>query len=115
MTEELKRCPFCGGEAVLCANGEVSSSVECAYCGASVPFYPRLPPNAVKNRDIQAISVWNMRTLSQLGTKMRTELEEAKEELIRAFEGDFKHTLETAKHIESLLRRVKAEMKGGQK
>lgn len=47
--------------------------------------------------------------------RVRNELEEAKEELIRAFEGDFKHTLETATHIEVLLRRVKAEMKGGQK
>lgn len=115
MTEKLKPCPFCGGEAVLCANGEISSSVECAYCGASVPFYPRLPPIAGKCRDIQAISEWNLRTLSVLGTEMRNELEEAKEELIRAFEGDFKHTLETAKRIEGLLRRVKAEVKGGQK
>ena len=113
MTETLKPCPFCGGEAVLCKDDRNSSSVVCASCGVAVPFFPRLPENFGKHRDIQAVSAWNMRTLSALETEIRNELEECKEELLRAYEGDLKHTLETAKDIENLLRRVKAEMKGG--
>ena len=115
MTEELKPCPFCGGTAVLCNDGRNSSSVECASCGAAVPFFPRLPENFGKHRDIQTISAWNMRTPSTLETEMYNELEECKEELLRAFEGDFRHTLDTAKRIEYLLRRAKKEMKGGKK
>ena len=115
MSDNLKPCPFCGGEAILCRDGRNSSTVECASCGATVPFYPRLPENFGKHRDIQAISAWNMRTLSPIETEIRNELEECKEELLRAYEGDFKHTLETAKRIESLLRLVKTEMKGGKR
>ena len=106
MTDELKHCPFCGGEAIICANGETSSSIECASCGASVPFYPRLPKNFGKHKDVQAISAWNIRSLSPLEKDMRNELEDAKEELIRAFQGDIKHTLDTAKRIDNLLRRI---------
>ena len=115
MSDNLNPCPFCGGEAVLCNDDRNSSSVECASCGAAVPFFPRLPENAGKYRDIQAVSAWNKRTPSSLETEMRNELEEAKEELIRAFEGDIQHTLETAKSIERLLRRAKAEKKGGKR
>ena len=56
-----------------------------------------------------------MRTPSTLETEMYNELEECKEELLRAYEGDFRHTLATAKRIEYLLRRAKKEMKGGNK
>ena len=55
MSEELKPCPFCGGEARECLTHLPAGwfdSIECTKCGASTDGYP--PPN-------DAIAAWNTR------------------------------------------------------
>ena len=52
MIEELKPCPFCGGEAILVHLNEVNEYVECVDCNAESALY---------DRRIQAIEAWNSR------------------------------------------------------
>ena len=56
-TAELKRCPFCGGEAALATwrderNRLNPSAVRCTDCGARTEVY---------NRKREAIEAWNYR------------------------------------------------------
>ena len=55
---ELKRCPFCGGEARVLHGGlKFMTSVECVKCGATVKAVSEvLDPVAV------AVQKWNMRS-----------------------------------------------------
>ena len=55
---ELKRCPFCGGEARVLHGGlKFMASVECVKCGATVKAVSEvLDPVAV------AVQKWNMRS-----------------------------------------------------
>ena len=50
--EELKKCPFCGGEARINAYGFNQYSVECLNCGAETSR-----EQGVEN----AIQAWNKR------------------------------------------------------
>jgi hypothetical protein len=59
MTEELKPCPFCGGEAVDstynvcdCCGKAVNGSINCSLCNAKVDHY---------DTSTQAIQAWNAR------------------------------------------------------
>ncbi len=51
MAEELKPCPFCGGEAKA-GRADGLCWVECSMCGAEAGFTPRPGPSA---------RVWNNR------------------------------------------------------
>ena len=54
MSEELKPCPFCGGEARLIHLNDVNKYVECVDCNAESALY---------DRRIQAIEAWNNRPI----------------------------------------------------
>ena len=52
MSEELKPCPFCGGNAILAEiNGTDDYYVVCEVCCACTDFYPKE----------KAIKAWNSR------------------------------------------------------
>lgn len=51
MATELKTCPFCGGEAVLCKGNEISY-VQCTKCGCRTDTY-----YGIKH----AVNTWNRR------------------------------------------------------
>ena len=54
MTENLKRCPFCGGKAKLTDLTQATESwVECTECGARTRFF--------SNSEEDAVSAWNTR------------------------------------------------------
>ena len=55
MDEQLKPCPFCGGNAFLSIGGEHFTIPECSQCGA------RLPAFFGKDKDTKAIAAWNRR------------------------------------------------------
>ena len=50
MNKELRRCPFCGGEARW-ANDE-HNWIECSYCGAEIRYF---------TVEEEAIEAWNRR------------------------------------------------------
>ncbi len=52
MTDELKPCPFCGGEALIDGDLLGASWVICRECGAS---------GAQEDSDAEAIAAWNRR------------------------------------------------------
>lgn len=53
MASELKSCPFCGGQAILCKNTFNSLvSVECTDCGCSTP---------TKYSIKDVVDIWNAR------------------------------------------------------
>lgn len=57
MNEELKPCPFCGGEAKLCKGWcELDNYVECSECDV------RTKPENTKSG---AIKVWNRRVADE--------------------------------------------------
>jgi hypothetical protein len=57
MSEELKDCPFCGGEAVLHNDARFPQWVGCRKCGVHYDKY--------KDYDIRHIHEWNARHQSQ--------------------------------------------------
>ena len=57
MTEiELKPCPFCGSDDVICGRFEDVYYVECLYCGAKVESY---------NGPEDAVAGWNTRAIDR--------------------------------------------------
>lgn len=63
MSEKLKPCPFCGGEAEKYAkeyNGIRLLSVVCKACGTSGPLYRTAKPR-IKDSENPAIEAWNTR------------------------------------------------------
>lgn len=54
--DELKPCPFCGGEADFYIGG--SGYIQCAHCLAMIPYRYGLPYADGKQ---QAIAAWNRR------------------------------------------------------
>jgi Lar family restriction alleviation protein len=61
MTEELKPCPFCGGEAVGLFPDSYPSSVECEACAFELNYYVEGASEASK---AGVIAAWNRRALS---------------------------------------------------
>lgn len=53
---ELKQCPFCGSEDVVCERFEDVYYVECWYCGAKIETY---------NGAEDAIEGWNARAIDR--------------------------------------------------
>lgn len=53
--EELKPCPFCGGEAEIVMSGG-DRRVECKKCGARSDWY---------DTEAEAIAAWNRRNYSE--------------------------------------------------
>lgn len=53
-TEDLKRCPFCGGRATIGTAGKVTAYryVSCIRCGGQTRLY---------NNEAEAIGAWNDR------------------------------------------------------
>ena len=67
MSEELKPCPFCGGDAELSSGkfeGKATSYVVCKCCGSQGEFFFVSPKYASA---IRAIEAWNRRTANDLG------------------------------------------------
>ena len=59
MSEELKPCPFCGGEAVICeTNGLHGAYVFCKTCYSSTDGY-----QGINTRRKKAIEAWNRRVI----------------------------------------------------
>lgn len=60
---ELKKCPFCGGEACTCYNAtEKYWKVTCLWCGiAVVPQYPDVKTMPSFKTEEEAIAHWNTR------------------------------------------------------
>lgn len=59
MTEELKKCPFCGGKATLNAGSDRNYSlVKCRDCGAESGM---VKVSAEYCADERAIEAWNRR------------------------------------------------------
>ena len=56
---ELKRCPFCGGEAILSTGGEHFVIPECKECGA------KLPASFGTDKEANAVTLWNRRPVSE--------------------------------------------------
>ena len=59
--QELKPCPFCGGEAVLSSgkfDGKETSYVMCKRCSSQGEFFIVSPKYA---SDVRAIDAWNRR------------------------------------------------------
>ena len=51
--EELRKCPFCGGEAHIIFVGRIGHLVQCKICGNMTPW---------KDTGAEAITAWNRRT-----------------------------------------------------
>lgn len=89
MTEKLKRCPFCGGEAEFNSD-EFGEGVCCEYCGASLS-------NGVygeKGRKL-ASADWNARPIENELTEKIGKLEAENDRLREALE-EIKKTVEDA-------------------
>ena len=65
MSEELKPCPFCGGEARYnrkqISQGCVLVGYDCEQCGAAAPVFTG-PVAIEKSMKISAAKAWNRRT-----------------------------------------------------
>lgn len=66
MSNELKPCPFCGGEAKLCETTEREGLtycgfcfVKCTNCGCRTQMYADYCPDIVK-------SLWNRRAANEV-------------------------------------------------
>ena len=59
MSEQLKRCPFCGGEAILVADTVeyFGAKITCADCGATMSMYDMSKDNSIKG----VTEAWNRR------------------------------------------------------
>jgi hypothetical protein len=81
---ELKKCPFCGGEACTCYNAtEKYWKVTCLWCGiAVVPQYPDVKTMPSFKTKEEAINAWNTR-------KPVDDVMEALEEIIKKEEKIF--------------------------
>ena len=70
MPNELKPCPFCGGQAALkreteCVGFGMSDTyyfVQCEVCKASSKRFGRLDADTELERNLNAIFSWNRRT-----------------------------------------------------
>lgn len=60
MSDKLKPCPFCGGEAIIDGCDDTPWSVICKKCAASVDF---------KETEQEAIDAWNNRVEFNLSPK----------------------------------------------
>lgn len=67
---ELKPCPFCGGEAILCKDlnpdGHFAHKmvyVECNSCGCSTKHYRSSDDRRITTRVSDAINAWNRRVM----------------------------------------------------
>lgn len=61
---DLKRCPFCGGEAEKCAKQTNRGNfvfIVCENCTASSPIFKIRNPR-VKDSENPSIKAWNTRT-----------------------------------------------------
>ena len=73
-SEELRLCPFCGGEAELytgyqiARTGEYLANVRCGKCGITVPVKVSLDYDEAK---AEAIEAWNRRAETTVETLMR--------------------------------------------
>lgn len=65
MNKELKNCPFCGGEAVLCSSCISPATdvvVECKSCHAGTAFFNDGTPEELHKKAIEA---WNRRVTDE--------------------------------------------------
>ena len=67
MSEALRCCPFCGGNATLCESTISSNYVRCTRCTAEGPFFDagfladcQTPAGIKEARDL-AVAAWNTR------------------------------------------------------
>ncbi len=60
MTEELKHCPFCGGEAEVRPYTQTSIFVQCKECMAATTAF---------ESEAQAITAWNKRYTVRIRVK----------------------------------------------
>ena len=98
MTENLKRCPFCGGEAEFNSD-EFGEGVCCEYCGASLS-------NGVygeKGRKL-ASADWNSRPIENELTEKIEKLERENKRLREALES----ILDAAQKDEPCIMAIKA-------
>ena len=61
MTEKLKKCPFCGGEAKISHIGSktrIATAIECSECHAGICRYYYGHDDA----EAEVIEAWNMRS-----------------------------------------------------
>ena len=60
---ELKPCPFCGGEARLQHGPFIATmvSIKCTKCGINTPLCDRIK---------EAIEKWNTRTITEIEVKV---------------------------------------------
>ena len=73
MTEELKKCPFCNGDAVVphvfeMSNGNESYFVECMNCGVHTKRF---------SSEQEAVDFWNKRLLEKENERLKKKLDEA--------------------------------------
>jgi len=58
--EELKRCPFCGGEANSNFHERLGHLIRCQECGNMTCWH---------NSELEAIAAWNRRATQNIGKK----------------------------------------------
>lgn len=59
MSNKLKPCPFCGGEAKIYRGAFESYRAECKKCGVATMLCLDAPKNS---GELEAIEIWNKRT-----------------------------------------------------
>ena len=69
MTEELKRCPFCGGTANI-AKGQIEFWAYCPHCGVQTELY---------ETEREVVDAWNARQIEDKKDKEIKRLREALE------------------------------------
>ncbi len=55
-SDQLKPCPFCGGEAYLGESWDKTKNIQCTVCGCSTVHF--------KNK-LDAVECWNQRVLPE--------------------------------------------------
>jgi Lar family restriction alleviation protein len=106
--EQLKKCPFCGGEAFIPKNedGEWCTWVVCRECNAETSYFETLE---------EAIAAWNTRKpmeriVERLEEEMKWHSDKAKEELEEFCLEMFHHHSDEALGFEKAIEIVKEEM-----